>query len=139
MTQPKDLVEYGLDAWTHGDLDALESVLDPAVTLRWIKPGEWDCDGRTDVMRLLRERAAEGRPGAPRRVERIDEHTVVVSTEEPGLYGAAATRVSIAHNKVVAMQQYASRAEALAGRPSRYDEAVDRDWLAGATWVTVRP
>ena len=93
-------------------------MLDPAVTLRWIEPGEWDCVGRDEVMDLLRQRAAEGRTADPRRVERIDEHTVVVSAEQPGPYGAAATRISIAHGKVMAMRQYATRDEALAADPT---------------------
>ena len=116
--QTDDVIQRGLRAWTNGDLDALEAVLDPAVTLRWIEPGEWDCVGRDEVMELLRQRAAGGRAADPRRVERVDEHTVVVSTEQPGPYGAAATRVGIAHGKVVAMRQYASRDAALAAGPT---------------------
>jgi ketosteroid isomerase-like protein len=109
-----DLVQRGLRAWTNGDLDALEAVLDPDVTLGWIEPGEWDCVGRDQVMDLLRERASEGRTADPRRVGRIDAHTVVVSSDRPGPYGAAATRISIAHDKVMAMRQFATRDAALA-------------------------
>jgi ketosteroid isomerase-like protein len=108
-----DLVQLGLDAWTRGDLDALEAVLDPDVTLGWIEAGKWDCAGREQVMQLLRQRAAEGRANEPRRVERVDERTVVVIPEQPGPYGAAVTRISIAHGKVVAMRQYATRDQAL--------------------------
>jgi hypothetical protein len=61
MSQTDDLVERGIRAWAEGDLDALEGVLDPVVTLSWVEPGEWDCTGRDEVMRLLRERQAEGR------------------------------------------------------------------------------
>ena len=111
--QLDDVVQRGLRAWTHGDLDALQAVLDPAVTLRWIEPGEWDCTGRDQVMQLLRERHAQGRGADPMRVEQVDKHTVVVSPEQPGRYGAAATRITIAHGAVVAMQQYASRDQAL--------------------------
>jgi hypothetical protein len=40
MTSATDeLIERGLRALTTGDLDALEAVLDPAVTLRWVEPG----------------------------------------------------------------------------------------------------
>jgi ketosteroid isomerase-like protein len=110
-----DLVQRGLRAWSEGDLDALEAVLDPAVTLRWIEPGDWDCSGRDEVMRLLRQRHAEARGAQPMRVENVDERTVVVSPAAPGPYSAAATRISIAHGLVVAMQQYVSRDEACAG------------------------
>jgi hypothetical protein len=118
MSQTDDLVERGLRAWTRGDLNALEAVLDPAVTLTWIEPGKWDCTGREEVMRLLRQRAAEGRTTDPRRIEQLDEHTVIVTPEQPGTYGAAATRITIAHAKVVAMQQYPSRDDALAAGTS---------------------
>lgn len=56
----EELIERGLRAWTAGGLDALEGVLDPEVTLRWVEPGEWDCTGRDQVMRLLRQRQGEG-------------------------------------------------------------------------------
>jgi hypothetical protein len=114
MTETDDLVRRGLRAWTDGDLDALEVVLDRAVTLRWIEPGPWDCMNRDQVMRLLRQRQAEGLGAHRMRIDHVDDHTVVVSTDEPGPYGAAATRISIAHGAVVAMQQYASRDGALA-------------------------
>jgi hypothetical protein len=116
MNRTNDLVQRGLRAWTEGDLDALETVLDRDVTLRWIEPGEWDCIGRDQVMRLLRERHTERRGAHPMRMEVVDEHTVVVAPDTPGPYGAAATRISIAHGHVVAMQQYASREDALRGR-----------------------
>src|SRR5947208_2959179 len=50
-TQPDDVVRRGLRAWTNGDLDALEDVLDPG-DLHWIEPGERDCIGREEVLRL---------------------------------------------------------------------------------------
>jgi len=36
---PTDPIEAGLQAWMSGDLDALEAVLDPRVSLRWVEPG----------------------------------------------------------------------------------------------------
>lgn len=63
-----DLIERGLRAWTNGDLDALEQMVDPAVTLGWIEAGGWDRVGRERVLRLPRQRAADGRANAPRRV-----------------------------------------------------------------------
>ena len=59
--QRDDLVRRRLRAWTNGDLDALETVLDRG-DLRWIEPGEWDCIGREEVLRLLRQRAAATPP-----------------------------------------------------------------------------
>jgi hypothetical protein len=39
-------IEVGLAAWMRGDLDALEQVLDPQVTLTAVEPGPWDCGNR---------------------------------------------------------------------------------------------
>ena len=66
-----------------------------------------------EVMLFHDTYAAQGRGAAPMRVEHVDEHTVVVSSEQPGRDGAAATRITIAHGAVVAMRQYASRDQAL--------------------------
>ncbi|MGC8200984.1 hypothetical protein, partial [Salmonella enterica] len=67
-------IREGLAAWTRGDLDALEWVLDPAVTLCAVQPGPWDCENREQVMSLLRQRAAErhGDQSAQVEVHRVD-------------------------------------------------------------------
>ena len=100
-----DVIERGLAAWSRGDLDALETILDPAVTLRAMQPGPWDCDNREQVMQLLRLRKSQRSAGDPRggEVRRVDDHTYLAS----GLGGGEgiATRVSIANGRVVAMQQ----------------------------------
>jgi hypothetical protein len=113
-----DLIERGLRAWTAGDLDALEAVLDPAVTLRWVEPGDWDCLGRDQVIRLLRQRQAEGNAAYPVSIEHVDEHTFIVPSTRPvDVDGPqpfpVATRVSVEGGKVIAMQQYraATRAQ----------------------------
>lgn len=49
-------------AWAAGDLDALEILLAPEVSLRAVQPGPWDRTGREQVMALLRRRRAEGPP-----------------------------------------------------------------------------
>jgi hypothetical protein len=99
------VIERGLAAWGRGDLGALELILDPAVTLRAMQPGPWDCENREQVMALLRLRETQRGPDESRDVEvrRVDEHTYLVC----GLVGgeAIATRVSIVHGKVVAMAQ----------------------------------
>jgi len=60
-----ELIERGLRAWSAGDPDSLEAVFDPAVTLRSIEPGEWNCVGRKDLMPLLRQRQAQGSAALP--------------------------------------------------------------------------
>jgi hypothetical protein len=103
MTDTSDLIERGLTAWTLGDLDALEPILDPGVTLHAVEPGPWDCPNRDSVMRLLRQRQAEGSGGGPVRIDRIDERTFTVRS---GTADAVATRVTVENGKVVAMQQF---------------------------------
>lgn len=98
-------IRDGLDAWRRGDLDGIERVLDPAVTLKAIRPGPWDCENREQVMILLRQRAEQRRDAATPDVEvlRLDESTYLVS----GLGGgsATATLVNIKAGRVVSMQQ----------------------------------
>lgn len=112
MTSATDqIIERGLRAWTSGDLDALEAVLDPAVTLTWVEPGEWDCVGRDEVMWLLRQRHSEGKAAYPVSIEHLDEHTFIVSSTKPidddgPQPFPVATRITVADGKVTAMQQY---------------------------------
>lgn len=98
-------IENGLAAWTRGDLDALEQVLDPQVTLKAVEPGPWDCESREQVMALLRLRESQRPPDKPRemRVTRRDETTFLVS----GLGGreGTATMVRVADGRVIALQQ----------------------------------
>jgi ketosteroid isomerase-like protein len=110
MTSATDeLIQRGLHAWAAGDLDALEAILDPAVTLRWVEPGDWDCVGRHQVIQLLRQRHAEGNAAYPVSIQRVDEHTFIVSSSKPiDLDGPqpfpVATRVTVADGKVTEQQ-----------------------------------
>lgn len=110
MTETPHPIEAGLRAWADGDLDALEGLLAPHVSLRAVQPGPWDCTGREQVMVLLRRRRAEG-PAYPVHVREVDEHTWTVTTDapvdpegpEPFPHG---TRITVADGLVTAMQQY---------------------------------
>ena len=110
MTETAEPIEAGLRAWAAGELDALEPVLAPDVTLLAVQPGPWDCVGREQVMALLRCRRTEG-PPYPVHVRRVDEHTWTVTTgapvdpdgPEPFSHG---TRITVAGGLVTAMQQY---------------------------------
>lgn len=112
MTDIGDLIRRGLQGWTGGDLDTLQDVLDPHVTLRWIEPGPWDCTGRDQVMELLRPRRTEEQRPGPVHIHHVDEHTFIVSTGKPADAGDGsepapiAARVSVAGGKVIAMHQY---------------------------------
>ena len=95
-------IEHGLAAWMRGDLDALEQVLAPQITLKALEPGPWDCNGREEVMALLRQRESQRPADQPRgvTVTRRDDATFVVSGR-----GGPATVVTIADGRVVALQQ----------------------------------
>jgi ketosteroid isomerase-like protein len=104
------LIERGLQAWSAGDLDTLETVFDPAVTLRSVEPGEWDCVGREELMWLLRQRQSRGSTANPGDIEVVDEHTVIVTSTQPtDVEGQqpfrVATRVTVVGGKVIAMDQ----------------------------------
>lgn len=112
MTNATDeLIERGLRGWTAGDLDALEAVLDPEVTLRWVEPGDGDCTGREQVMRLIRQRQAEGNRPYPVRIEHLDEQTFIVASAKPidpdgPQPFPVATRVPVTDGRVTVLQQY---------------------------------
>jgi hypothetical protein len=108
-----ELIERGVRAWATGDLETLEAVFDPSVTLRTVAPGEWDCVGREELMWLLRQRQAQGGAGYPLRVEEVDEHTLIVTaTKQAGVEEPrpmrVATRITLSGGKVIAMRQYPS-------------------------------
>lgn len=99
------VIEFGLAAWTRGDLDALEQVLDPQVTFEAAEPGPGDCGNRDEVMALLRLRASQRTPDHdPQvRVTRRDDATFLVS----GLDGRSGptTVITVADGRVIAMRQ----------------------------------
>jgi ketosteroid isomerase-like protein len=110
MNQTPDPIEAGLRAWAAGDLDALESLLAPEVSLRAVQPGPWDCTGREQVVALLRRRRTEG-PAYPVQVRRVDEHTWAVTSDAPVDPGEPepfphGTRITVVDGLVTAMQQY---------------------------------
>jgi len=116
-----ELIETGLRAWVGGDMDALEAVLDPKVSLRWFEAGKWDCTGREQVMELLRHRQSHGPRPHSMRIDRLDESTFVVSPASHGSRNQseaffAATRITVTDGRVSEMQQYRSRADAM-GKP----------------------
>lgn len=55
-----ELVREGFAAFKRGDLETIESLLDPNVEWRWIEPGDWDCHNRDQVVQTIRDRLAEG-------------------------------------------------------------------------------
>jgi ketosteroid isomerase-like protein len=109
----------GLEAWQRGDVSALEPLLDPAVELLWWEPGEWDCRGRDAVLECLRERVATGVNAGELDLAAAGEDRLVVSrrgvvAEGPAAGLSPATVIVLRDGKVVSMQQFQSRDDALA-------------------------
>ncbi len=118
MGTAMELAREGFAAWQRGDLDGLESMLDPAVQWGSFEPGEWDCHDRHDVMRTLRDRLEQGfNRGALEFVEAGEDRVVVVAHPSevggPEWPDETATMITFRDGKVVEMQDYPTRSEAL--------------------------
>jgi len=106
----------GLQAWQDGNLAGLEELLDPDVELFWWEPGDWDCQNRDDVLRVLAQRRREGVNRAE--VELIDAgEDVLVSVshtvDRPDWPDEPATVIRFRDGKAIEMRQFKSREEAL--------------------------
>jgi ketosteroid isomerase-like protein len=108
----------GLAAWRRGDFDAVEAILDPRVEWQAIEPGEWDCHGRDDVMRTLRERYEQGFARGELLLSEAGTNTVIAHSHPSAIGGPewpdeTATVMQFEAGAVVSMQDYATKAEAL--------------------------
>lgn len=126
-TQNIELARRGYEALMRGDFDQLEQLFDPELTWHWWEHGPWDCENREQAMAVIRERAGQRAIGELREVIELDDERVLVvmkrsadseiSPEDLGLapgHDETANVVTIRDDKVVAMHDYRSRAEALA-------------------------
>ena len=111
--------QEGFHAWRRGDFATIEAMLDPEVEWRWFEPGDWDCQSRDDVMRTLRARYAQGfARGELEFLDGGDDLVIVVA--HPAASGGegwpdkTATLVTFRDGRVTTMQDYRSKAEALA-------------------------
>jgi ketosteroid isomerase-like protein len=115
-----ELVREGFQAFLRGDFEALSEIMDPAVQWLWFEPGEWDCHDRDKVLATLRERQQEGVITTLNNV--VDGgHNVFIEVTGPRLEasdlpgGRACMVVTIRDGRIVRMQDYPSREDALAG------------------------
>ena len=113
------LAEEGLAAWRRGDFETVESMLDPAATWRWFEPGEWDCENRADVLRTLRERYEQGFGRSEMEFVDGGSAAVIVVSHPRDIGGddwpeEAATVITFERDRIVAMQDYRTRDDALA-------------------------
>src|SRR3954453_1839900 len=114
------LVRSSFDAFLRGDWDALAQVMDPRVEWLGYEPGDWDCHDRRMVLATLFERQREGVVTGLDAVVAVDERVFVEVTGprlvEWGLPGGRACMAVPVHDgRIVRMQDYPSRAAALAG------------------------
>ena len=122
--QIMDLARRGLSAWKEGDFRTMESMLDPDVRWRWYQPGEWDCNSRSDVMQVIRERYEQGfARGDAELVDGGSEKVVVIA--HPREIGGedwpaeTATVMTFRDGKVTDMRDYRSKEDALKAIESR--------------------
>ena len=108
-----DLVRSSFEAFLRGDWDALSRVMAPDVQWLWHEPGDWDCHDRKKVLATLFERQREGVVTGLDAVVAVDER-VFVEVTGPRL-GHACMVVTVRDGRIVRMQDYPSRAAALAG------------------------
>jgi hypothetical protein len=111
-----------VDALRSRDPASVERLLDPELVWEGAMPGA-RCSGRQEAMHLIAPRLAGGLP-APRAVEVIDAgDRIVVGLQGPGWNGIPGdlatdgrvyTVVTFARGKVVRLQGFSDRAEALA-------------------------
>src|SRR3954447_3746821 len=119
-TGNEQLVRSSFDAFLRGDWDALAQVMDPGVQWLWHEPGEWDCHDRRKVLATLFQRQREGVVTALNAVVAVDERVFVEVTgprlDQWGLPGGNACMVvTVRDGRIVRMQDYPTRAAALAG------------------------
>ena len=94
--------------------------MDPEVQWLWYEPGDWDCHDREEVLATLAARRREGLVTGLDAVISADERVFVEITgprsTEWGLPGGRACMVvTVRDGRIVRMQHYRSRADALAG------------------------
>jgi ketosteroid isomerase-like protein len=133
-----ELVRSSFDAFLRGEWDTLSEAMDPGVQWLWHEPGEWDCHDRRKVLATLFERQRQGVVTHLKAVIEVDERVFVEVTgprlEELGLPGARACMVvTVRDGRIVLMQDYPSRAAALAaaGLPAESDASQLQDDLTG--------
>ncbi len=120
-TRERAVAEEGLEAWRRGDFARVEAMLAPDATWRSWVPGGWDCASRDEILQTLRERYEQGfgraemdfLDGGPGAVVVVSHPSEIGGEDWPE---EAATVLSFEGEKIVSMQDYRTRDEALAAR-----------------------
>lgn len=108
----------GLAAWQRGDVTELADLMDPQAELLWWTPGAWDCHGKHEVLALLDARARQG-PPADVDISDVGSTALLVAQREevergPEAGYRPATLVRFQGDRLVSLQQYRCREDALA-------------------------
>jgi ketosteroid isomerase-like protein len=111
--------QRGFEAWQRGDLETIGEMLDPDVRWHWFEPGDWDCNGRDQVIRTLRDRYDNGFARAPLELFDAGEDVVIAVIKPREAAGPdrpeeSANVIRFSDGKVVSMQDFRSKDEALA-------------------------
>jgi ketosteroid isomerase-like protein len=122
-----ETVRNAFEAWGRGDLAALTDLIDPNVHWSWWEPGPWDCHGRDQVLQVMQERDREGVKGELTEVLGAGDKVVigVAGRDLERFFGEGQDHVynvfTFRDGKVIGMQDFRTRAEALAaaGLPDR--------------------
>jgi ketosteroid isomerase-like protein len=125
--QNVELARRGYEALMSGDVDTVFELFDPNLNWQGWGPPAGDCHSRAEAMMVIKERLAERAIGELVEVIDVDEEQIVVvmrrnpgskrSYADAGLpegHDETANLVTIRGGKVVAMQAYKTKADALA-------------------------
>jgi hypothetical protein len=125
-TQNEQLARRGYEALMRGEYEVLEDLMAPDLTWHWWERGPWDCQSREEALALIRERLGQNAIGDLREVTELGEGRVLVVTglrpdseispKDLGLpegHDETANVVTIRDGKVIMMQDYRSRGEAI--------------------------
>ena len=123
-SKPTEIAREGLEAWRKGDFETIEEILDPNVEWHATERGEWDCHGRDDVIRTLRERYDQGFARGELEFRDGGEQAVIVVSHPSEIGGPdwpseTATVMQFRNERVVSMQDYRTEAEAIAAVEQR--------------------
>jgi ketosteroid isomerase-like protein len=126
MTKNEQLARHGHEALMRGELEVLEELMAPDLSWYWWERGPWDCHSRDEALEVIKERREQNAIGELREVTDMGEGRVLVvtglrpdselSATDRGLpegHEETANITTIRDGKVVAMQAYRSRAEAI--------------------------
>jgi ketosteroid isomerase-like protein len=122
-SKPTEIAREGLEAWRKGDFETIEEILDQNVEWRWFEPGQWDCHGRDDVIRTLRERYDQGFARGELEFRDGGEQAVIVVSHPSEIGGPdwpseTATVMQFRNERVVSMQVPKPRPSRLSSRGS---------------------